>query len=160
MCYERNDFKRCLTVISALLSLPNHPGLWPPIWSECTQRRGADPGVQSKWNPHTSPQLAERWSDSGGIGCPSHCVSHSQAPLCQVWSNHNNGKYLNRWTAFIKGMMCTTNKWFIVSCPVRSWKTVKAAASQLFASLCGHQTVSDCVYVSACDCEKTVGCGW
>lgn len=75
--HKRNDFQWHLAVIFVLLSIAYHPGLWTPHWCECTQGRGAGPGVQSKWNPHAAPQLAERWSDCRGIRQPSHRVSHS-----------------------------------------------------------------------------------
>lgn len=74
---KRNDFQWHVAVIFVLLSITYHPGLWTPLWCECTHGRGADPGVPSKWNPHATPQLAERRRDCRGIRQPPHHVSHS-----------------------------------------------------------------------------------
>lgn len=56
-------------------STAHHPELWPNIGCKWTHGRGADHGVQSKRNPCSPPQLAERWSSFGWIRHAPHLVS-------------------------------------------------------------------------------------
>lgn len=56
------------------LSVTYYPGLWTPLWCECTHGRGAEPGMPSDRNPQTTSKLVKRWSDLRGI----------RQPLCVV----------------------------------------------------------------------------
>lgn len=97
--HKMGNFLWFLAVIFVLLSIAYHSGVWTSIWCECTHGRRTDSGVQSNWNPHTTPQLAERRSDFRAIRHPSHRVRHSHS-LFTAWD-------LNAHTMIVTVMMMT-----------------------------------------------------